>query len=45
MEKIKAYLIPVAITLVALILYDMFVKKALKISTYEEYEQFESFDE
>lgn len=35
---IKAGLVTVAAVLVALIAYDMFVKKALKLDTYEDYD-------
>jgi hypothetical protein len=35
----KQHLITAAIVLAALIVYDMFVKKALNISAYEEFEE------
>jgi len=35
----KPVLITVAAVLIALVAYDMFVKKALKLDTYDEYEE------
>jgi hypothetical protein len=32
---VKEYLVPIAVTLAALVIYNMFVKKALKIDAYD----------
>jgi hypothetical protein len=38
---LKPILTTAAAVIVALIVYDMFVKKALKLDTYDEYESYE----
>lgn len=45
MEQVKNLLWPVIAVIVGLIVYDMFVRKALKISSYDEYENLDSVDE
>jgi hypothetical protein len=41
---LKPVLITVAAVIIALVAYDMFVKKALKLDTYDEYESLEETD-